>query len=240
MMNRSRKLLTAAFVPACLLGLAAADPSADRTPLMTERGKLLYQDDFDGKKVGDDWKVAKGRWDIADGVLRGAELKEDNHGAAIRRPLEFDDVIIQYAFRLQGNRLTTLSINHAKGHLCRVSLARSGVTVTRDKTSKDPGEKAAVLETYKTPLEEGRWYTLLVEIQGGEMLASLDDRHFAIGEDKAIDGSKANLGLTVAGESAEFDDLKVWEARARPDWSARKKALLEGRAAPSAASAAAR
>ncbi len=239
-MNDNRKLLAVAFVPACLLGLAAADSPTERTPLMTERGELLYRDDFAGKTVGADWRAAKGRWEIVEGALRGAELKADQHGAVIRCPLDFDDVIIQYAFRLKGARMTTLSLNHTKGHLCRVSLARSGVTVTRDKTSKDPGVKAAVLETYKTPLEEGRWYTLLVEIQGGEMLASLDDRHFALGEDRKIDGPKANLGLTVAGESAEFDNLRVWEASPRPDWSARKKALLEGRAAPSATTAAAR
>src|SRR5215217_8190663 len=104
-----------------VLTLQAADPA----PKLAERGKLLFSDDL-GKLNTSDWKVAKGKWEIADGALKGAELPADMHGGVVRHTMPLGDAIIQYDVKLDGGKSTTLSVNGAKGHICRVLVNPTG------------------------------------------------------------------------------------------------------------------
>src|SRR5205814_10065220 len=88
----------------------AAEPASEPKPLLTERGKLLVSDDFN-QTLSKDWKMGKGKWEIVDGALKGSELKADMHGATNRRTLAFQNVVIQYSFKLEGAKTTSLSIN---------------------------------------------------------------------------------------------------------------------------------
>jgi hypothetical protein len=144
----SRTLLLA------LLGaapLTAADPPAPPKTLMTESGKLLFRDDL-GTVPGKEWRVGKGKWEPADGGLRGSELKADMHGAVMRHAIPFRSAVIQYSFKLDGARQTTLSINAAKGHLCRVVINKDGFTVRKDDSDHAGPDTAVVLEAKKTPI----------------------------------------------------------------------------------------
>ena len=178
---------------------------------MTERGKLLLSDNFD-KPLGKQWRQGKGKWEVEGGALTGTELKADNHGAVIRHPLPFRNAVIQYSFKLDGARQTTLSINTAKAHLCRVLINAEGFTVRKDDTDKDGPDKAVILEAKKGVIKPGQWHTIVIEIHGKEMLASLDGKEIAFGAHDMLDTEKANLGLTVVGASVSFKDLRVWEA----------------------------
>ena len=206
---------------ACLVALVlaadgrAAEPPAPPKTLMTEPGKLLFSDDLSARP-GPAWRVAKGKWEPADGGLRGSELKADMHGAVMRHTMPFKNAVIQYSFRLDGARQTTLSINATKGHLCRVLVNADGFTVRKDDSDHTGPDRPVVFETKKTPIKPGTWHTLVVELYGKEMVATLDGEQVAF---------KANFGLTVAGESAAFKDLRVWEATANKTWDATKAKL---------------
>src|SRR3954453_2910422 len=89
---------TVALAALSALSLAAAQPAAGPPTLLTERGKLLFGDDLT-QPPAKDWKASKGKWDIADGVLCGAEVKSEAHAAALRHNLTFRDAVIQVAFR---------------------------------------------------------------------------------------------------------------------------------------------
>jgi len=207
-------LLLAALVGGTLL---AAEPKPSPT-LMTKPGKLLYSEDF-AKPLDASWKVGKGKWDSASEALRGAELKADMHGAVIRRNLEMTDAIVQYSFKLEGAKVSTLSLNDSKGHVCRVQLRANGFTVQKDDhDGKDGADKAVVLETVETPIKTGEWHALSVEFRGTEMLACLDGKHVAYGQHEQVKLPKTNFGLTVAGETASFKELRVWAAEADPTW----------------------
>jgi hypothetical protein len=165
-----------------------------------------------------------------DGAIRGSELKADMHGAVTRHAMPFRNVVLQYAFKLEGARQTTLSINLAKGHLCRVLINPSGFTVRKDDSDKKSGpDKAVILETRNVPIKPGAWHTLVIELHGKEMLASLDGKEVAFGEHPALDVDKANFGLTVAGESVSFKDLRVWEALPNKTWETTKAKLTAAR-----------
>ncbi|HYT93233.1 MAG TPA: hypothetical protein VEL76_31230 [Gemmataceae bacterium] len=221
-------LMATASLLACL-ATSTAQPAAEPKTLMTERGKLLVTADFN-QPPGKDWMQKKGTWQVVSGALRAAELKSDQHAAVMRHPLPAQNFVIQYAFKLDGVRVTTLSINAPKGHICRVLLRPTGFVVQKDKDKKKPDSKAVVLDTCDTPIQPGTWHTLLVEIQGKEIVASLDGKHVAFGAHDGIDVKRANFGLTVGGESVSFKDLRVWEALPHKNWEATRARLLAARA----------
>src|SRR5881628_2147150 len=99
----------------------AADAGApkDAQTLMCDRGKLILTDDFSAPMLSKEWHAQKGTWTITDGALKGVELKSDMHAAVVRRELKAHNFIIQFSFRFDGGRQVGLSINDAKGHVCR-------------------------------------------------------------------------------------------------------------------------
>lgn len=217
--------LAVLLLPLLCANTLTADPPVPLKTLMTERGKLLLADDFK-KPLGSDWFGKKGKWEIVDGALRGTERPEDMHGAVRRHTLAQHSLVIQYDFKLDGARQTTLSINGEKGHVCRVLIRPTGFTVQKDKDKKDTSSKPVALDTCQTAIKPDEWHTLLVEIHGEEMLACLDGKQVAFGSHKGIDVKKTNFGLTVAGESVSFRNLRVWEGQANPSWKTTKAKLL--------------
>ena len=203
-----------------------ADSEAET--LMCERGKLLLSDDLD-KPLGKAWKAAKGKWEIVGGSIQGAELAADMHGAVARVNLPHRNAVIQYSFKLQGAKTTSLSINDAKGHNSRVIITAAGFSARKDDHDHEGPDKAAVLQAVKTPIAAGEWHTLVIEIQGPDFLARLDGKQIAFGSHDAINVDKTNIGLTVGGESVSFKNLRIWEATAKSDWAA-TKAKLEAKA----------
>jgi hypothetical protein len=221
-----------AFALIVLIASAPAAEPGDVPPpqtLMIQPGKLLLADDF--ASIHGAWKLAKGKWEVAGGKFRGAELTADMHGAVARRDVPMKDVVIQYSFKLDGARKTTLSLNAAKGHICRVLIDSKGFTVQKDdQDGKKGDDKAARLDTVEVELKPGQWHTLVVELRGPDILATLDGKLTVFGSHPAIDKAKANLGFTVAGESASFQNLRVWEsAGVHKNWEATRAKLVEAR-----------
>jgi len=112
-----------------------------------------------------------------------------------------------------------------------VTINDKGFTVQKDSHDHNMTDKSAVLDRNTNPIKTGEWHPLVIEIQGKEMLARRDSDATAYGSHEAIDVKKANFGLTVAGESVSFKNLRVWEASPGKDWDANKAKLLASRAA---------
>jgi hypothetical protein len=203
---------------ACLFSARAAEPATELQPVMTQRGKTLASDDFD-KALGKEWAVAKGKWEVVDGALRGAELKSDMHGAVLRHDVAFTNGVIQLSFKLDGAKTTAVSFNGPKGHVARVAIRPNGFVVQKDDQDGPKGpDKAVMLQTCTTDIKPGEWHTLLIEMQGKEMLATLDGKHTAYGEHDALDKPKTSVRLTASGESVSFKNFRTWEATPSKDW----------------------
>lgn len=192
--------------------------------LMTERGKLLLSEDF-SKPLGKDWKQNKGKWELSEGGIKGSELKADMHGAVIRHDVKFDSAVIQVSFKLEGAKQFTISVNAEKGHLCRALVNTAGFTVKKDSLDHNKTDKPAILQRIETPISPAVWHTIVFEIKGKEILASLNDKHVAFGSHPGLDRKKGNIGLTVAGESVLFKNLRVWEGLPNPGWEATRAKL---------------
>jgi hypothetical protein len=178
----------------------------------------LFSDDFSEGPVSKNWRVAKGQWEITDGTLKGVELKADNHAAAVRHAMNFHDAIFQFSFKLDGARMTAFMLNTKGGHVCRVIINLSGFVLNKDGNPAKQ-EKAVALATVKTPLNAGQWYTMLVETQGSQLLARIHDGHVGYGEHDGINVDKNDFGMPVAGDSASFRNIRVWEALPNPDFN---------------------
>jgi len=212
------------------LSAAVAEPPATQPAsktLMVSTGKLLLSDDLNAA-LGKDWKASKGKWELVDNAIRGAELKADMHGAVARHNISMKDAVIEYSFKIDGTKQTTLSLNGAKGHVCRVLVRPTGITVQKDdQDGQDGPDKAAALDTVEVSVKPGEWHTLVIELRGPDILATLDGKYTAFGSHAAIDVEKTNLGLTVAGESASFKGLRVWDSTGtQKDWDTTKAKLV--------------
>jgi len=209
-----------------LAGETRQDPPKDLATNLTVRGKLLCSEDFSAAELSKDWKVAKGKWEIADGALQGAELASDLHAAVLKHALPSKDVVLQFSFKFDGAKSLACSFD-GKGHVCRVVLSPAGFQVRRD-VAKGSGEKPVVLGKAAIDLT-GERHTMLIEILGKEMLAQVDDKVFAFGENDGVEADKKTFGFPTSGESIRIDDVRVWEATPNPDWPANKQKLGAGK-----------
>ncbi len=218
---------------ACLAAFAAlvADVSAAKNEktaeprtLLSTRGKELFADDFN-EPLGSRWKAAVGDWKVEDGVLTGAEREADKHGAVARHATPMQDVIIQFSFKLDGAKNISLSINDAKEHVCRMSVTPNGFSLRKDDHDHAGPDKAVVFETRAEKIVPGKWYTALVEMRGPDIVAQIGDFSPMVGSHELISTAKANFGVTVAGQSASFRDVHVWEALPNSAWPETKKRL---------------
>ncbi len=226
------RTLIAAHAAVLALGLTsspaarAADPASasEKATVMTVRGNVLFRDAL-SEPLANGWVTAKGKWEVVDGTIQGTEVPSDQHAAAARHPLKFRNAVIQYSFKLDGAKATHLSLNDAKGHVCRVVITPQDISLRKDDHDKTGPDKAALLQTRKVAIEPGRWHTLLVELQGPEMLARIDDETVAYGSNTGIDVEKTNLGLIVSGASVSLKSLVIWEAQPNAGWAAARAKL---------------
>ena len=222
--------LTCAFMISSILTIVgrgiSAEPSADSNTKMVTIDKTVLEDSLI-KGFGDGWKTTKGKWDNVDGSIKGSEIKTDMHGAVSRHDASFNDGVVSFNFKLEGAKGISLSLNGTKGHICRVAIKPTGFSVVKDSQDKKAGDKAMVLASSDIVIKAGEWHSMVLELQGPNMLATLDGKTTILGTHLAVEKSKANLGFTVSGESASFRDLKVSSGSLSKNWDKMKEALLK-------------
>jgi hypothetical protein len=221
--------LLAGLSSAFSAGSLRADDASEPKTFMAERGKLLLSDDLD-KPLAKPWTVAKGKWENDGGAVRVSELAADKHGAVARHPLATRNFVAQYSIKLDGAKATSFSVNDAKGHCCRVSISPTSLAVQKDSHDHNKEDKQLRLDVRTAPIALGEWHTVVIEVLGPEIVASLDGDRVALGSHESLDVDKTNFGLTVAGETVSYKNLRVWEATPKQSWES-TKAELKQRAA---------
>jgi 3-keto-disaccharide hydrolase len=209
-----RQLIAVSFACGLLgsAGMCLADKDATLTPALAQPGKLMVEDSFDGPALAKKWKVNKGTWEIADGVVVASEKASDNHAAVLTLAQPNHDSVIRFSFRLDGAKGLHLSFNHAKGHLFRVIVTEKAVTITTDKDKNDPASKAVKLASAPTAFEQGKWYTMLVELKGNSVQVQTDAGLKLKGSDPSLDVDKTGYRFVMRGATLKLDDVKVWSA----------------------------
>ncbi|MEO6739886.1 MAG: family 16 glycoside hydrolase [Chthoniobacteraceae bacterium] len=194
----------------------AADPELPQTRI-AQIEKLALGNPVEGSTLAKEWKAAKGKWEVADGAMRGAELAADKHGGVIRTALKLQNLVIAYEVKLDGAKTTSLSINGPKDHLARIIVAPNRFAVQRDDQDHEGPDKAVVFLSKEMKLEPGTWHTVVLEMVGDKMVGTLDGKITGEGSDPTFAANlKSSPGFTVAGESASFRNVHIYTAKAEP------------------------
>lgn len=204
------------------LALASLAAAAEK-PMLAIPGEVIYQSKLDAAPAAP-WKAAKGQWELKDGVLRGSELEADKHGAVTRLPNKLNDFIIEYEFKFEGARATSLSINAVKDHMARIAITPKSVTIQRDDNDHEGPDKAVVFARVPAELSPGTWHKVRLEMVGDTMLGQVND-FTAWGSSDLFKTDKMNPGFTVAGQSVDFRNLTIRAASLNPEWEQVKATL---------------
>lgn len=228
--------LTSFALALSLAGLVSTTQGAE--PALAVPGKVIYESKLD-TAPGAPWKAAKGKWELNDGVLRGSELEADKHGAVTRLPNQLQDFVVEYEFKFEGARATSLSINAVKDHMARILITPGTVTIQRDDNDHDGPDKSVVFARFPAEIKPGVWHKVRLEMVGDLMYGQVDELK-AWGSSDLFKTTKASPGFTVAGESVDFRNLVIREATLNPAWESVKATLPkpgEKVAAPAAGAA---
>ncbi len=197
------------------LATFTSDAMADRgTSLQPKQSKLARQtvdEKFSDSQLSKPWLANLGDWQINNGVLVGKEKASDKHAAVLTYSLPNRDSAVQFSFKNDGAKTFNLSFNHAKGHLFRVVLAPNGIVLSKDKDKKDPKSKIVTLAKADANFEPGKWYTILVEIEGDKVIAQTDNGVKIEGSHADLNVDKTGYRFVTSGESVSISDFKVWE-----------------------------
>ncbi|NOT60271.1 MAG: hypothetical protein HOP19_08605, partial [Acidobacteria bacterium] len=117
-------------------------------------------------------------------------------------------------------------------HIASVRLRQGGFSVKKEPTKGRTvngtlvDDKEIILGKRDAALEPGEWHTVLIEVRGEEMLATLDGQNPVLGAHPLIGIAKGvlNFGTT---RSASFRNLRVWDALPNADWQKNKRALTQ-------------
>jgi hypothetical protein len=233
----------------------AEDVSVEKQPILGVTGKLLFGDDFARSEMPPKWRLGKGFWEIHDGVVTAAENPDDNHGAyAYAEPrFAYKDIVAEFSFKFDGStgchfmmEDSNYKAAHA-GHIIRATITPTSANLADSKFGsmkneifekmKDPQTtpeqkkqiQASIKDksaSFKIALDLDKWHEARVEVVGDEMLLSIDNQPAAYLKSEGVDHPTKNMvGFTIGGKSTQLDNVKVWEATARADWSKNRSAI---------------
>jgi hypothetical protein len=158
------------------------------------------------------------------------------HAAVHGLEIPTRDSVVETKIRFDGATMIDVEFDDRQytgahyGHLCRAQVRLNGVTLIDERDGsmrndiyemkKDPANKDEVKKlltgrsaNYPVKLEQGKWYTLVVETVGDEMRVTIDGQPVGYLKSSGIaHATKSKIELGVAGTDGSFDDIKVWNA----------------------------
>jgi len=158
------------------------------------------------------------------------------HAAVHGLEIPTKNSVVEVRFKLEGASMIDVEFDDRKftgchyGHICRAQVRLNGVTIIDERDGnmrndiyemkKDPAKKAEVAKllvgrsaTFPAKLEQGKWYTLVVETVGDEMRVTIEGKPAGYLKSSGIaHETKSKIELGVAGKDGFFDDIKVWNA----------------------------
>jgi hypothetical protein len=201
--------ITLALLVAGIVG-AKAEKGTD---LAKSFGKPTATDDIKGAKLGKRWQGVRGDWKADDGAIVGRELKADKHAGVLNFKQPNHNSAIQFSFKLDGAKTFHVSYNKKAGHLFRVIVTETGITVNLDKDKKDPKSKTRQLGAAKAKFEQGKWYSMLVTVEGANVSVTTDTGVRLAAKHADIDQAKPNYRFILRGGDLRLDDLKIWKLK---------------------------
>ncbi len=205
-----------------------------------ERSESQEEKDEPGKGWGTNSKSrAQGdkQVDLRDGAMYIYLSEKADHGVSVTQPAEFTDGAVSMRFMLEDEK-DSLGLNFADlkfkevhaGHLFAVRISTKQVLLEDLKTGKMDlemrnarlagglsVEQKTLLKdkqiAFPNKLETGKWYDLLVEIDGDKLTAAIDGQQVGAFISAGIaHPTKRTLRLAVP-KNAVVDDVKIYRRK---------------------------
>jgi len=191
---------------------------------MAKRGELLWEESLEGGAWAKDWNRYKGSYTVESDGLKVAEIASDGHHPALSRKLGADNVVIQFSFKLDGSPWMGFALDD-KEHVARLILNPDQFKIL--KMSGIGGTtQGADVDAKRLKLDDKAWHTVVWEIVGDEMVATIDDKEMVIGKAPGLSLTRGRCELISGGQHAWYRDIKVWEAEPDARWPQKRAQLL--------------
>jgi hypothetical protein len=192
---------------------------------MCKKGELLWEEKWEGAELPKDWYKGKGNWQVESGNLKGAELPADAHHAYTSRKVTDSNAIIQFSFKLDGAKWMG-GFFDGKEHVSALSLNPDSFNIKR-MSGIGPTSKSTEIDSSRVKLNDGAWHTVVWEIYGDEMVATIDDQQMVLAKADGLSSDRNHLELnTGGGQWALFKDVKVWKAELDEKWPAKRPVII--------------
>ena len=197
-------------------------PAAELETKLGKKGTLLLGEKFDGNELPKNWTRNTGKLTVTDGVLKASEVATDMHAAAFRRPLPLQDAAILVKFRFAGAKMLHLGFDPApgelkkKGHLFSVIISPASWSITEHNDKSDPKSTNRALAKATASFESGKWYELLLEVKGDDVLALVGGLTPLRATSKDFHIKKPGLVFRTGGKDTDevhLDEVRVWELK---------------------------
>lgn len=224
--------MTARWLIALLL-LAPQQKKAPPEPKvwMSVRGPLLWEETFSGGTWNKEWNKYKGNYIVEKDQLKVAEQAGDGHLPTMTRNFKESNVVIQFAFKFEGAKWIGVQLDDASNDAKKEHVAQLTIQPDSFRIEKMTGfgltTKNMVVDQKKMKFDPGTWHTIVWEIVGDEMVATVDDKEIAMAKVDGMTTTRTRLQLVSSGEWAWYDEIKVWHALPDPKWAKKKAALQE-------------
>ena len=198
---------------------------------MCLRGPLLWEETFANGAWSKEWSRYKGNYVVEKGQLKVAEVAGDGHLPTMTRSFKESKVILQFSFKFEGAKWLGVQLDDAtndqkKEHVAQLTIQPDGFRIEK-MTGFGPTTKNMIVDQKRMKFDPGAWHTIVWEIQGDEMVATVDDKEMALARVDGMTLVRSRLQLVSSGEWAWYDKIKVWKAEADPKWPKKRAALLE-------------
>jgi hypothetical protein len=212
------------FLPLLLAALVIvpATLAAELETKLGKKGNLLLEEKFDGAELPKNWTRNTGKLAVVGGVLKASEVAADMHAAAFRRALPLQDAAIYVRFRFEGAKMLHVGFDPApgelkkKGHLFSVTFTATGWNITEHIDKANPESKNKVLTKATATFEKGRWYELLIEMKGDDVVAQIGGLEPLRASSKDFHVKKPGLVFRTGGKDTDevhLDEVRVWELK---------------------------
>jgi hypothetical protein len=193
------------------LCLALSAYGAD-APLLVKPGKVISAPDLK-QSLGPEWSVAKGKWEPAEGVLKGTELPDEHHAAVLHLNTGPAPLVFECEFRMDTAKVFYIGCD-GKGHVGRLVIVPKSAKLAQDAPGNPLGANgkptSQTLAEAPLDLKPGDWQKVRVEFAGDRLAAVLNGAkleaqhpHFAT--------PKVRWWFAVGGGSAEIRNIRVAE-----------------------------
>ncbi len=197
--------------------------AADLEPTLGKKGVLLLEEKFAGDTLPQGWTIKTGAVRVADGTLHATQQKDkDGRLCLFNRELPMQDAGIQIDFKFGGRGGLNVSVNPSPGeitkhgHLFSVMIASNMWNITEHNDKSDRSSQSKALASGAETFETGKWYTLLLEFKGDDVVAQIEGKKPLRAASKDFHVKKPGIEFRVLGRDnmeINFDNLQVWELK---------------------------